>query len=155
MISLIFLPSKIRFIYCRPPLSAILKSFEEDGLIRPKQFQKSCIKILQSNASSWQVCVVCLLPLSHFAMIFVHVSYKERVHRVLSLAIKIQTKIIRIQPLETMKQDRAYTIHLLPGGPIAHKIWTSTSLITEQSLRSYQFQWSNHCLSNSTGGWAP
>ena len=43
----------------------------------------------------------------------------------------------------------------IPGGPIAHIIWMSTSLIIEQSFRSYQFQWSNHCLSNSMGGWAP
>ncbi len=42
-----------------------------------------------------------------------------------------------------------------PGGPIAPTNWMSTSFMPVFSLRSYQFQWSNHCLSSSMGGCAP
>lgn len=42
-----------------------------------------------------------------------------------------------------------------PGGPMAAMIWMSINFMGVVSFRSYQFQWSNHCLSNSIGGWAP
>lgn len=38
---------------------------------------------------------------------------------------------------------------------MAHMTWMSTRLIMEQSFMSYQFQWSSHWRSSSTGGWAP
>lgn len=42
-----------------------------------------------------------------------------------------------------------------PGGPMAAMTWMSINFMGVVSFRSYQFQWSNHCLSNSIGGWAP
>jgi len=44
---------------------------------------------------------------------------------------------------------------ILPGGPMAAMSWMSINLMGVTSFRSYQVQWSNHCLSNSIGGWAP
>ena len=42
-----------------------------------------------------------------------------------------------------------------PGGPMAAIIWMSINFMGVVSLRSYQFQWSSHCLRSSIGGWAP
>lgn len=42
-----------------------------------------------------------------------------------------------------------------PGGPMAAMTWMSINFMAVVSFRSYQFQWSSHCLSSSIGGWAP